>query len=158
MTTSPSSIFLMAAFSLLALQISHATFFWPAIFLPKNQLTDLRGLPFTVITFCFSLAFKILFNLCHFIIVSVGLILFGTLCFLNLKVWWFFSGGEVFSCYFFDYFFCLFLFSFWCPVMQMFAWYCSRDPLTSSHSACVLSIHPALLINLLSCIRLLYLL
>lgn len=75
MITLQGRVFLIVRFSLSALWIYHATFFWLARFLLKNQLIVLWGLPLYV-TSCFSFAaFKIL---------SLSLIFENKLC---IMVW-----------------------------------------------------------------------
>ena len=116
-------VVLVAGFSLSSLKIYHATPFWPAEFLLKNQLITLWGFP---CIYCFSLAAFNIFSL-YFIFVSLinmglgvfllGFILYGTLHFLDLGDYFLSHVREVFNYNFFNYFLrpFLFLFFFWDP-------------------------------------------
>ena len=81
-------VLFVVGFSLLSLEIYHATPFWPAELLLKKSVNNLMGIPLYVIC-CFSLVAFNIFSLCLFFFSLInmclrmfllGFILPGTLC------------------------------------------------------------------------------
>ena len=102
-------VFLIAGFPLSLHLIYCSTSFWLAEFLLKSQLITLWDFPCKWLAFPLLILIVSLFlNSCHFIynmscVFFFGLILFGTLWFMDLHICFLSQVREIFCCYDFRY-------------------------------------------------------
>ena len=102
-------VFLIVGFPLSLHLIYCSTSFWLAEFLLKSQLITLWDFPCKWLTFPLLILIVSLFlNSCHFTynmscVFFFGLILFGTLWFMDLRICFLSQVREIFSCYDFSY-------------------------------------------------------